>query len=103
MSFISVLFALLLEQARPLGRGNLVHASLRAWVRWSTRNFDAGKSHHGWLAWGLSVGAPALFALLIYGLLDRFVGWPVAMLWSVAVLYVTLGFRQFSHHHIRLI
>ena len=98
MSFISVLFALLLEQARPLGRGNLVHASLRAWVRWSTRNFDAGKSHHGWLAWGLSVGAPALFALLIYGLLDRFVGWPVAMLWSVAVLYVTLGFRQFSFH-----
>ncbi len=98
MSFISVLFALLLEQARPLGRGNLVHASLRAWVRWSTRNFDAGKSHHGWLAWGLSVGAPALFALLIYGLLDRFVGWPAAMLWSVAVLYVTLGFRQFSYH-----
>ena len=67
MSFISVLFALLLEQARPLGRGNLVHASLRAWVRWSTRNFDAGKSHHGWLAWGFSVGAPALTALLIYG------------------------------------
>ena len=29
MSFISVLFALLLEQARPLGRGNPVHASLR--------------------------------------------------------------------------
>jgi adenosylcobinamide-phosphate synthase len=98
MSFISVLFALLLEQARPLGRGNLVHASLRAWVRWSTRNFDAGKSHHGWLAWGFSVGAPALTALLIYGLLDRLVGWPAAMLWSVAVLYVTLGFRQFSFH-----
>lgn len=98
MSFISVLFALLLEQARPLGRGNLVHASLRAWVRWSTRNFDAGKSHHGWLAWGFSVGAPALLALLVYGLLDRFVGWPAAMLWSVAVLYVTLGFRQFSFH-----
>ena len=25
-------------------------------------------------------------------------GWPFAVLWSVAVLYVTLGFRQFSHH-----
>ncbi|NMM20796.1 MAG: CobD/CbiB family protein [Rhodoferax sp.] len=98
MSFIAVLFALLLEQARPLGRGNPVHASLRAWVRWSTRNFDAGKPFHGWLAWGFAVGGPSLAALAIYWLLDAFLGWPVAVLWSVAVLYVTLGFRQFSFH-----
>ena len=98
MSFISVIFALLLEQARPLGPGNPVHASLRAWVRLSTRNFDAGKSFHGWLAWGFAVGAPALGALSIYWLLVAFVGWPVAMLWSVAILYATLGFRQFSFH-----
>ena len=98
MSFISVLFALLLEQARPLSRGNSVHASLRAWVRWSTRNFDAGRSFHGWLAWGFAVGGPALASLLIYWLLDVFLGWPAAVLWSVAVLYITLGFRQFSFH-----
>ncbi|MDO9164620.1 MAG: CobD/CbiB family protein [Rhodoferax sp.] len=98
MSFISVLFALLLEQARPLGRGNPVHAGLRAWVRWSTRNFDAGKSFHGWLAWGFAVGGPTLAALAIYWILDFFLGWPVAMVWSVAVLYATLGFRQFSFH-----
>lgn len=97
MSFVSVLLALLLEQARPLGRGNLVHASMRAWVRWSTRNFDAGKSMHGWLAWGFAVGAPALAALAIYWALDALIGWPVAAVWSVAVLYVTLGFRQFSY------
>jgi adenosylcobinamide-phosphate synthase len=98
MSFISVLFALLLEQVRPLGRGNPVHASLRAWVRWSTRNFDAGKSFHGWLAWGFAVGGPSLAALAIYWLLDAFLGWPVAVVWSVVVLYATLGFRQFSFH-----
>lgn len=98
MSFISVLFALLLEQARPLGPGNLVHASLRAWVRWSTRNFDAGKSLHGWLAWGFAVGGPSLAAMVIYWVLDAIVGWPAAAVWSVAVLYVTLGFRQFSFH-----
>lgn len=98
MSFISVLLALLLEQARPLGRGNPVHASLRAWVRWSTRNFDAGKSFHGWLAWGFAVGGPSLAALAIYWVLDVVLGWPVAMVWSVAVLYATLGFRQFSFH-----
>lgn len=98
MSFISVLFALLLEQARPLSRGNSVHASLRAWVRWSSRNFDAGRSFHGWLAWGFAVGGPSLAALLIYWLLDVFVGWPAAVIWSVVVLYITLGFRQFSFH-----
>jgi adenosylcobinamide-phosphate synthase len=27
-----------------------------------------------------------------------YVGWLFAMLWSVAVLYATLGFRHFSHH-----
>ena len=98
MSFISVLFALLLEQARPLGPGNPVHASLRSWVRWSTRNFDAGKPFHGWLAWGFAVGGPSLAALAIYWLLAAWVGWPLAVLWCVAVLYATLGFRQFSFH-----
>ena len=98
MSFISVLVALLLEQARPLGRGNRVHASLRAWVRWSTRNFDAGKPFHGWLAWAFAVVGPALATLAIYWLLDTLLGWPVAVMWSVAVLYATLGFRQFSFH-----
>ncbi len=98
MSFISVLLALLLEQARPLGRGNPVHAAMRAWVRWSTRNFDAGKSFHGWLAWGFAVVGPSLAALAIYWLLHVFVGWPLAVVWSVAVLYATLGFRQFSFH-----
>lgn len=98
MSFIAVLFALLLEQARPLGKGNLVHVSLRAWVLWTSRNFDAGKSLHGWLAWGFAVGVPSLGALGIYWLLDVFLGWPFAILWSAAVLYTTLGFRQFSFH-----
>ena len=98
MSFISVLLALLLEQARPLGPGNRVHASLRTWVRWSTRNFDAGKPFHGWLAWGFAVGGPSLAALAINWLLDAFLGWPFAVVWSVAVLYATLGFRQFSFH-----
>lgn len=102
MSFISVLFALLLEQARPLSRGNPVHRSLRAWVRWCTRNFDAGKSFHGWLAWGCSVGGPTLVVMAIYWLLDSLLGWPVALAWNIVVLYGTLGFRQFSFHFTRI-
>ena len=37
-------------------------------------------------------------ALVVYWLLDLALGWVAALLWSVAVLYVTLGFRQFSFH-----
>ena len=98
MSFSAILIALLLEQARPLKPGNPLHAFLRAWVRWSSRNFDAGRVHHAWLAWGFAVGAPTLVALLIHWVLTLAVGWPVAVIWSIAVLYATLGFRQFSHH-----
>ncbi|MBK9237287.1 MAG: CobD/CbiB family protein [Rhodoferax sp.] len=98
MSFLAVLFALLLEQARPLGRGNPVHVGLRAWVRWCARNFDAGQPHYGWLAWSFAVVAPSLLSLGIYWLLNDWLGWPAAVVWSVVVLYVTLGFRQFSFH-----
>ena len=98
MSFISVLFALLLEQARPLGRGNSIHVGIRTWVRWCTRNLDAGKPIHAWLAWACAVGGPAFLSLLMYWLLIVFVGWPLAVLWSALVLYASLGFRQFSFH-----
>ncbi len=98
MSFFAILFALLIEQVRPLARHNPIHASLRGWARWVSRNFDAGKPHHGWVAWTLAVALPSLTALGVHWALAYFLGWPFAVLWSVAVLYVTLGFRQFSHH-----
>ncbi|MDP3796516.1 MAG: CobD/CbiB family protein [Polaromonas sp.] len=97
MSFFAVLFALILEQARPLARGNWVHAGFRGWARWANRSLDAGKPHHGWIAWTVAVVVPALATLLIHWLL-----WSInallAFAWSVAILYVTLGFRQFSHY-----
>jgi len=98
MSLISVLFALLLEQARPLGRGNPIHAAMRAWVRYCSRNLDTGQPLHGWLAWGLAVGMPSGLSLLIYWSLAFWLGWPLAVLWSALVLYASLGFRQFSFH-----
>ena len=98
MSFFAILFALLIEQVRPLARANPIHSGLRNWTRWVAGNFDAGKPHHGWIAWGLAVVGPAVAALAIHVVLYLYVGWVFAMLWSVAVLYVTLGFRQFSHH-----
>ena len=97
MSFFAVLFALLIEQARPLARGNWIHASFRLWARWASRNLDAGKPHHGWVAWSVAVALPSVAVLLIHWSL-----WALSPLlafaWSVGILYVTLGFRQFSHY-----
>ena len=98
MSFFAILCALLIEQVRPLAYHNPVYGGVLAWTRWTSRNFDAGKPHHGWVAWTLAVGVPTLLALGIHWLLVLTLGLPFAVLWSVAVLYVTLGFRQFSHH-----
>jgi adenosylcobinamide-phosphate synthase len=98
MSFFAILFALLIEQVRPLARQNAIHAGLRGWARWVSKNFDAGKPHHGWVAWTLAVALPSAVAVGVHWGLALLLGWPFAVLWSVAVLYVTLGFRQFSHH-----
>ena len=98
MSFFAIFSALLLEQVRPLGRDNAIHSWLRAWVGWTSNNFDAGKPHHGWFTWAMAVLLPSASALGVHWLLVWALGWPVAVLWSVAILYATLGFRQFSHH-----
>jgi adenosylcobinamide-phosphate synthase len=87
-----------LEQAKPLPQINPVHNVVRNWVRWVMRNFDAGKPQHGWLAWSLAVLGPSLAVLVVHWLLVWQLGWAVAVLWNVAILYATLGFRQFSHH-----
>lgn len=97
MSFFAILIALLLEQARPVAYDNPVHGALRGWARLVRRNLDAGQSSHGWVAWSLAVGVPAGVAGLVYGALWQF-STVLAFAWMVGVLYVTLGFRQFSHH-----
>jgi len=97
MSFFAILIALLLEQARPLAYDNPVHAGLRSWARSVRRNLDAGQASHGWVAWLLAVGVPALVAGGVYWALWAF-STVLAFAWLVGVLYVTLGFRQFSHH-----
>jgi adenosylcobinamide-phosphate synthase len=98
MSFFAIFIALLLEQVRPLARHSLLHGALRSWARGVSRNFDAGRAHHGWVAWSLLVLVPSGGVLALHWLLAVWVGWPAAVLWSVVVLYPTLGFRQFSHH-----
>jgi adenosylcobinamide-phosphate synthase len=97
MSFFAVLFALVIEQLKPLPRDNWVHHALVSWVSWTGRNFDAGREHHAWVVWGVSVLAPGLAISGLYLALNYYSA-VLSLIFDVAVLYLTLGFRQFSHY-----
>jgi len=98
MSFFSIFLALVIEQARPMSPSHFLHKWLRIWADWVSSHVDGGTRSQAWLAWGLMIGAPAALAVIVHWLLAYFLGWFIAVLWNVALLYVTLGFRQFSHH-----
>ena len=97
MSFFAVLFALWIEQLKPLPRDNWVHDTLIAWTGWAGRNFDAGQGRHALVVWFVTVVAPALAAWGVYlGLVHYSLA--AAFAFDVLVLYLTMGFRQFSHY-----
>jgi len=97
MSFFAVLLALVIEQLRPLPRRHLIHDALGGWAEWTGHNFDAGREHHAWVVWAIGTVVPALAVWLVHWGLAHF-SLLLALAWDVAVLYVTLGFRQFSHY-----
>jgi cobalamin biosynthesis protein CobD/CbiB len=96
MTFLSLLAALLLEQAWPLRRGNVVHSGFDHYARFLEGQLNGGEYRHGVIAWMLTV-APvvaiaAALSIVLYGVN------PLAGLaWNVAVLHFTMGFREFSH------
>ena len=99
MVFFTIFFALLFEQARPLGAHSSVHKGARAWVLQILRSFDTGQTSAAWLAWSLMVLVPALLTVAVHWLLlvqDNWPAWLILFIAHVAVLYFTLGFRQFS-------
>ncbi|KQW66829.1 CobD/CbiB family protein [Methylibium sp. Root1272] len=97
MSFFAVLLALVIEQLHPLPRSNGIHDVMVVWIRWTGRNFDAGRDHHSWVVWIITVVLPALLVFAVHFALAHF-SILLALVWDVLVLYLTLGFRQFSHY-----
>jgi len=97
MTFLSLIGALLLEQWRALDRDNPIAALFARYAEALERKFNAGHARHGAIAWLLAVLPLAAAVALVQGLAAG-VAAPVEWAWSVAVLYVTMGFRKFSHH-----
>lgn len=96
MSLLSLIAALLLEQLHPLAVGRWIHAPLRALADFLENRFNDGQARHGMVAWLIAILPPMLLIGLSYGLL-RYFHPMFALVLDVAVLYLTMGFRQSSH------
>lgn len=97
MTLFAIVLALLLEQARPLTSQTLVVEAIRAWTRWVSRMLDAGQHSYAWTTWVVAVMVPALLSWLVFALFSA-LSVVLGFAWLVVVLYLTLGFRQFSFH-----
>ena len=98
MGFLSLLFALVIEQVRPFTGISRLRTWGGGWIDWVLKSFDAGGSRQGMLCWCIAALVPAGCVILIHWALALWLGLFSAFVWNVAVLYATLGFRQFSHY-----
>lgn len=97
MSLLSLIAALLLEQLHPLSSRKYLLTWLGAYSQYFRDRLDAGERSHGRIAWLLAVLLPLL---LIWALYTILLAKHAVFAWafSVLVLYLTMGFRQFSHY-----
>jgi len=97
MTLLALIAVLLIEQMRPLPYGRVVQGPLQRIADTLEHYFNAGEHRYGLVAWLVAVGGLVVVAGGVFfalTALSPILGW----FWNVLVLYVTLGFRQFSHH-----
>ncbi len=97
MAWLSLVLTLLLEQVRALPAQHPLSDTVAAIADAAERNLNAGHRRHGMYAWLLVVGAAALAVGIVYWIAAS-ISWIAALAVNVGVLYLTFGFRQFSHH-----
>lgn len=97
MTFLSILVALLIEQLKPLRADNPIYAAIQGFAARIESWFNAGHARHGRLGWFLMLGSLMLPTALIYWLLKS-VNPFAAFGWNVLIVYLTLGFRRYSHY-----
>jgi adenosylcobinamide-phosphate synthase len=97
MSLFALITALLLEQLHPLSSRKHLFGWLSTYVRFFQHHFNAGQQRHGRIAWLLAVLPLLTGVVVLYQLLCQV--HPIfAWAFNVLVLYLTMGFRQFSHY-----
>ncbi|HEX8988992.1 MAG TPA: CobD/CbiB family protein [Rhodocyclaceae bacterium] len=96
MTLLAIVLVLALDQAKPIPVAR-IEALLRAYGGFLEGRFNAGEHRQGLAAWMTGVGAPVLLVFVLQTLL-HYIGYPLlTLLLGIGVLYLTAGFRQFSH------
>ncbi len=97
MTFLSILFALLIEQLKPLRAGNPVYTGIRALAGRMEAWFNAGQAQHGRLGWWIMMLSLMVPTAAIYWLC-KWVNPVAALAWNIIIVYLTLGLRHYSHY-----
>ena len=98
MSLFSLIAVLLLEQVRPLPYRKFEHEPLARFADFLEGRFNAGDHKHGVVAWLIAVATLVILSGAVYAALYH-LNPLLAWAWNVVVLYLTMGFRQFSHYY----
>ncbi len=98
MSLFSLVAALLIEQLQPLDYRRFVRGPVAFWADFLEQRLNIGNYRNGVIAWAVGVILPVLLVGAIFFLLKA-IHPLLAWAWNVLLLYLTLGFRQFSHYY----
>ena len=97
MALLSIAVALLFEQLKPLAQQRFVLAPLARYAHFLEEHYNDGDRRHGMMAWLIAV-LPMVAAVLVLQVLLAATQPLLALFLNVGVLYLTMGFRQFSHY-----
>jgi adenosylcobinamide-phosphate synthase len=96
MTLFAIILALALDQARPAPAVR-IEALLRAYGAFLESRFNAGEQRQGMAAWIVGVAVPVVVLFVLQLLLTHFANPLFTLALGLGVLYLTAGFRQFSH------
>ncbi|MCX7174235.1 MAG: CobD/CbiB family protein [Proteobacteria bacterium] len=97
MTLFSIVLALILEQVQPLAQQRFVLAPLTRYAHFLEERFNDGQPRHGRIAWLVAI-MPLVALALVLQILLAWLQPLLALVLGITVLYMTMGFRQFSHH-----
>lgn len=96
MTFLALVAALLIEQARALVASNPAYRTFRSYARFVDRSLNGGTYQQGVLAWMFMV-VPIVGGVVVVSTYLMQAVPVVALLFNIGIVYLTMGFRQFSH------
>lgn len=99
MSLIALLFAFLIEQARPMPRNQPIQQLMHAWMRACQKLGDTNERSHAIGVWLFACVGPAVGVAVLAWFLSWALGGWASWVLTVVILYATLGFRHFSHYY----